>query len=81
MNIFSKADRSQLQALARCAQPEMAPLLQLFENVRQETMHSLVYADEVEHTRRMQYRVRVIEDFLQAVREAPTVLERVTPHL
>lgn len=72
MGIFigHKPDGQQMQALARCKQPENAHLLALFEKVLAETKTALVSADQPVQIHRLQGRAAVIEDFLSAVKTA-----------
>lgn len=76
MNTFGKLDRQQLIALVRCSSPEMASLVPLFEKVLDDTKAALVRTDDLGHFQRLQGRAQVIEDFLEAVSSAPSVLER-----
>lgn len=76
MNIFisGKADRQHVQALVTCKQ--VAGLIPIFEKLLVETQASLVDVDDVVRVHRLQGRAQVLRDFLEAVNDAPQVLER-----
>lgn len=76
MSAFNTQDKQQLYALVRCNAPDMQPLLQLFNNELEETKHSLIFAGDTEHFRRLQGKAQVLFDFLEAVKDAPSVMER-----
>ena len=77
MNLFlsSKSDRKAVAALVRCRTPENEGLLALFRQLLDDTKSSLIDADG-DHFRRLQGRAKVLQDFLEAVDDAPSVLER-----
>lgn len=78
MNIFlgGQTDRQHIQALAMCRQ---VPYLEaLFQKLLDETRTALVFADDTDAMRRLQHRARVLSDFLEAVNDAPSVLERLS---
>jgi len=76
MTILNTADRAQLVALVRCKSPEMAPLVQLFENVLKDLKTSLIHAAETERICRLQGKAMVIVEILEAIETAPSILER-----
>lgn len=78
MNILNSADRQEQQALARCGTPEMRALLTLFEKLSAETQESLIAAEEVSRIHRLQGRAEFLRDFLEAVKDAPSVMERLS---
>jgi hypothetical protein len=77
MNIFldGSSDRKAVLALARCRQPENEGLLTLFKQLLEETKSSLIEADG-DRFRQLQGRAKVMQDFLEAVDKAPSILER-----
>lgn len=77
MNIFlsAKSDRKAVAALARCRNSENGDLAQLFRQLLDETKTALISA-EGDNFRRLQGRAKVLADFLEAVDEAPQLLER-----
>lgn len=77
MNLFlsSKSDRRMVAALVKCRQQENEGLLALFKQLLEDTKSSLVEADG-DHFRRLQGRAKVLQDFLEAVDESPSILER-----
>lgn len=77
MSVFNTQDKQQLYALARCNAPDMQPLLQLFNNELEEAKRALIFASDTDHFRRMQGKAQVLFDFLEAVKNAPSVMERV----
>lgn len=76
MKMFNTSDRQQLHALMRCKAPDMQPLLKLFENSLEELKTSLMRVDDTDHIRRLQGKALLIEEFLKAVEDAPSILER-----
>jgi len=78
MNLFleNRPDRKYVQALNKCRLPENEGLIQLFKHKLDETKASLVTADEEHLIRRLQGRARVLQDFLEAVEESSSILER-----
>ena len=77
MNLFldGSSDRKAVAALARCRQTENEGLLLLFKQLLEETKSSLIEA-EGDRIRQLQGRAKVLQDFLEAVEKAPSVLER-----
>lgn len=77
MNIFidARSDRKDVAALARCRNPENEGLVSLFKQILDETKTSLITADG-DNFRRLQGRAKVLQDFLEAVEQAPQILER-----
>lgn len=76
MNLFlgARSDKQQVQTLLTCKQ--VTGLEPLFEKLLDETKASLVRADDMAVIHRLQGRAQVLEDFLEAVKDAPSVLER-----
>ena len=77
MNLFldGSSDRKAVAALVRCRHPENEGLLLLFKQLLEDTKTSLVEA-EGDRVRQLQGRAKVLQDFLEAVEKAPSVLER-----
>jgi hypothetical protein len=78
MNVFlgSKPDRKHLVVLNKCRMPEMADLISLFTAKLEETKTSLMSADDMARVHRLQGRAEVLNDFLEAIEQSPSVLER-----
>lgn len=78
MNFFlgSKPDRKHIQALVRCRSGEMEGLQSLFKVKLEEVKISLVEADDTVRIHRLQGRAEILKDFLEALEQAPSVLER-----
>lgn len=76
MSLFTTQDKQQVYALARCGAPDMQPLLKLFNSELEEAKRALILATDTEHFRRLQGRAQALSDFLEAVQDAPSVLER-----
>lgn len=76
MNIFigGQTDRRYMQTLVTCKQ--VGGLEQLFDKLLDETKTALVQVNEVDDIRRLQGRAKVLADFLEAMQQAPSVLER-----
>jgi hypothetical protein len=76
MNIFLGAttDRQHVQALLTCKQ--VGGLEALFQKLLDETKTSLVSADDMVRVHRLQGRAEVLKDFLEAMKDAPSVMER-----
>lgn len=77
MNIFlsAKSDRKAVAALAKCRTSENGDLAQLFRQLLDETKTALMTADG-DNFRRLQGKAKVLADFVEAVEEAPRILER-----
>ena len=77
MNIFldGSSERKSVSALAKCRQSENEGLLMLFRQLLEDTKSSLIDADG-DRFRQLQGRAKVLQDFLKAVDDAPSVLER-----
>jgi hypothetical protein len=77
MNIFldGSSDRKVVSALSRCRSSENEGLLLLFKQTLEETKSSLIEADG-DRFRQLQGRAKVLQDFLEAVDKAPSILER-----
>lgn len=75
MEGFNRADKTVVAALLRMRSPEMQPLLAFFENSLKSTDHALRHArgDDVA---RLQGRAGLMEEFLDAVAQAPQTLEK-----
>jgi hypothetical protein len=78
MNLFlpSNSERKDLEALNKCNLPELANLVKLFEKLEMDTLRAVAKADESARIYRLQGRAEVLTDFLEAVKEAASVLER-----
>jgi hypothetical protein len=76
MNLFlsSRPDRQHVAALLKCRGSE--DLLEVFRAKLDETKAALVVADDMVKLHRLQGRAEVLQDFLEAVKEAPSILER-----
>ena len=77
MNLFldGSSDRRAVSALSRCRNSENEGLLVLFKQLLEETKSSLIEADG-DRFRQLQGRAKVLQDFLEAVDKAPSILER-----
>jgi hypothetical protein len=78
MNLFlaGQTERKYLEALNKCRFPELENLLLLFKEKELETLRSLAEADESARIYRLQGRAKVLNDFLEAVQQAASILER-----
>lgn len=78
MNFFlgSKPDRKHIAALMRCRNGEMENLKSLFKVKLEEVKESLVVADDTVRIHRLQGRAEVLKDFLEAIEQSPSILER-----
>ncbi len=78
MSIFlgPRPEVKHLQALNRCRNPENEALISLFKQKLDEVKTALVEADEPMRIHKLQGRAEVLRDFLRAVEDAPSVLER-----
>lgn len=65
-----------VHALARCSATDMAQLRDLFETTMQETLVALAKAEEPHRIYRLQGRVEAMKDFMEAVEQANSILER-----
>jgi arginine repressor len=76
MNLFLNAGtgKQQVHALLTCKQ--VTALESLFDKLLDETKASLVRADDMATIHRLQGRAQVLNDFLEAVNDAPSVMER-----
>ena len=76
MNVFlgGRPDKQHVQALLTCKQ--VGGLEALFTKLMQETQDALVRADDMVRVHRLQGRAEVLRDFLEAVADAPSVMER-----
>ncbi len=72
---FSNAERQVYAALERLKAPEMAPLLQFLNNLAEESKTSLIRAEGVT-LHRLQGKAGFIEELLDAVQSATSVLEK-----
>lgn len=73
---FNQADVQVWQALNRLKAPEMQALLKFFHNQAEHTKASLIHAEGVQ-LHRLQGRAGYLEDLLEAVEQAVSVLEKV----
>lgn len=78
MSLFSSATPQQIQALARCGSPEMAPLRDLLLDVAARISDQLAKADAPMMVYRYQGELLVINELLQAVKKAPETLSRLS---
>lgn len=78
MSIFlgSRPEKKFVQALVKCRHPENDALISLFKQKLEEVKASLVDADDLNRIHRLQGRAEVLRDFLEAVEQAPSVMER-----
>ena len=76
MFLSSGTNKQQLIALAKCRYPELKHLVELFEEQKKVAINSLLRADEPTRIYRLQERVVVLENFLEAVDKANSILER-----
>ena len=72
----SRPEKRHVAALLKCRQPENEALLSLFKIKLEETKASLIEADDLNRIHRLQGRAEALRDFLEAVEQAPSVLER-----
>lgn len=73
---FNQADPQVWQALNRLKAPEMQALLKFFHNQAEHAKTSLIHAEGVQ-LHRLQGRAGYLEDLLEAVEQAVSVLEKV----
>ena len=78
MSLFNSATPQQIQALARCGSPEMAPLRDLLLDVAARISDQLAKADAPMMVYRYQGELLVINELLQAVKKAPESLSRLS---
>lgn len=78
MSIFlgPRPEVKHVRALNKCRQPENEVLISLFKLKLEEVKTALVEADELARIHRLQGRAEVLRDFLKAVEESSSVLER-----
>jgi len=76
MNLFlgSRLEKLHIQAILNCRQ--IPGLELLFQKLLDETKTALITADDTDVVRRLQGRAKVLDDFLEAMKDAPSVLER-----
>jgi hypothetical protein len=76
MNVFlgGRPDKQHVQALLTCKQ--VGGLEALFTKLMQETQDALVRADDMVRVHRLQGRAEVLRDFLDAMGQAPAVMEK-----
>jgi len=81
MNLFlsSQTERKEAEALNKCRATELTGLIQLFERLEMETLRSLAKADTSDRIFRLQGRAEVLKDFIDAVDNASSILERTRP--
>ena len=78
MSLFNSATPQQIQALARCGSPEMAPLRDLLTDVMVRTSDQMAKADSTMVIYRLQGEYAVLKDLLQAIIKAPEALGRLS---
>ena len=78
MSLFSSATPQQIQALARCGSPEMAPLRDLLTDVMVRISDQMAKADAPMVIYRQQGEYAVVKDLLQAIIKAPEALGRLS---
>lgn len=71
MSLFNNATPQQLQALARCGSPEMAPFRELLAHRLARLGDQLAKADTRIVIHRLQGEYAVIKDLLLAIAKAP----------
>lgn len=76
MSLFNSATPQQLQALARCGTPEMAPLRDLLGDVLVRLGEQLAKADAPMTLYRYQGEYTAVKDLLQAIVKVPETLGR-----
>lgn len=78
MSIFlgNRSERKHVQALNKCRMPENEALLSLFKLKLEETKSALVEAEDSVRIHRLQGRAEILRDFLEAVEQSSSVLER-----
>lgn len=78
MSIFlgPRPEAKHVHALNKCRQPENEALILLFKLKLEETKTALIEADEPSRIHKLQGRAEVLRDFLKAVEESSSVLER-----
>jgi hypothetical protein len=70
MSLFNSLNHQQLQALARCGTPEMAPLRELLTTTLGQAKDSLMKADTPMQLHRLQGVATVLNDLLLAIDKA-----------
>ena len=78
MSLFNSATPQQIQALARCGSPEMAPLRDLLTDVMVRISDQMAKADSTMVIYRLQGEYAVVKDLLQAIIKAPEALGRLS---
>ena len=78
MSLFNSATPQQIQALARCGSPEMAPLRDLLLDVAARISDQLAKADAPMMVYRYQGELLAINELLQAVKKSPETLSRLS---
>lgn len=78
MSIFlgNRSERKHVQALSKCRMPENEALLSLFKLKLEETKSALIEAEDQVRIHRLQGRAELLRDFLEAVEQSSSVLER-----
>lgn len=78
MSIFlsPRPEVKHVQALNKCRLPENEALISLFKQKLEEAKAALIEADEPLRIHRLQGRAELLRDFLKAVEESSSVLER-----
>ena len=71
---LQSATKQQAQAFNRLSIAEMKPLLECIQSELDAARAQLAKADDLPRIYRLQGRVAVLEDFLQAVEKAPSIL-------
>lgn len=74
LTIFKKVTRPQATAATLLSDPQLKPLLDLFEASLEETKTSLVNANDTVHIHRLQGRAQVMEEFLELAEHASRIL-------
>ena len=76
MSLFNSATPQQIQALARCGTPEMAPLTDLLADVMMRVSEQMAKAEAAYQVHRLQGEYAVLKDLLLSIKKAPEALAR-----
>jgi hypothetical protein len=76
MSLFNSATPQQIQALARCGTPDMAPLVELLTATVGRLHNSLAVTDTPNAIYRLQGEVTALNDLLLSIKKAPEALAR-----
>ena len=76
MSLFNSATVQQIQALARCGTPEMAPLVELLTTALARAQDQLVKAESTSQIYRLQGIATALNDLLLGIKKAPDALTK-----